>query len=250
MEKAKLGNISYGEQYINTRRNAIRKELIKTSKNIDSGVIDTISDEDLKILFYLYDKYFFENYFINNFKGTINFALSRRMSKSAGSTTALKSNWAMPEEKEKYEIKIGVNFLFQYYELSREKTVAGIKTEDSLHALLITFEHELIHLIEFYLFGNSSCKKRRFKTMAENFFGHKGVYHSLITKSEILSSNYGLKIGDKVSFVHKNKIKYGYIYRINKRATIYFLDRKGIYIDSKGNRYLKAYISLELLKKE
>lgn len=250
MDKEKLANIRYGELYINTIRSSLREEFIETSSNIRSGVIERISEEDLKILFYLYNKYFFKNYFINKFKGTITFSLSKRMSKSAGITTSLKSNWIMPEEKEKYEIKIGVNFLFQYYELSREKTVAGIKTEDSLHALLITFEHELIHLIEFYLFGYSSCKKRRFKTLAESFFGHKGVYHSLITKSEILSNNYNLKIGDKVRFVHKNKIKYGYIYKINKRATIYFPDRKGNYIDSKGNRYLKTNISLELLKKE
>lgn len=250
MDKEKLANICYGELYINTSRNSLRQEFIETSSNIKSGVIERISEEDLKKLFYLYNKYFFENYFIDKFKGTITFSLSKRMSKSAGITTALKSNWTIPEEKKKYEIKIGVNFLFQYYELSREKTVAGIRTEDSLHALLITFEHELIHLIEFYLFGNSSCKRRRFKTMAENFFGHKGVYHSLITNSEILSNNYGLKIGDKISFVNKNKIKYGYIYKIDRRATIYFLDRKGTYIDSKGNRYSKAHISLELLKKE
>jgi len=250
MDKEKLANVSYEEVYINTSKNALRKEFINNSKNIDSGEINRISTEDLEILFCLYDKYFFQNYFIKKFKGTITFSLSKRMSKSAGITISLKSNMALPEEKEKYEIKIGVNFLFQYYELSREKTVAGIKTEDSLHALLIIFEHELIHLIEFYLFGNSSCNKKRFKTMAKNFFGHKGVYHSLVTKSEILSNNYGLKIGDRVSFVHKNKVKYGYIYRINKRATVYFLDGKGIYVDSKGNRYLKLYISLELLKKE
>lgn len=249
MWKKSLIEIRYTENEIEEKRSSLRKEFIKLSSNISNGKINLIGKEDLEILFDLYDKYFFYNFFKNNFRGSIIFSLSKKMSKSAGKTISLRNNFVLSEVEQRYEIRVGVNFLFQYYELKREKIVGGIKTKDSLHALLIILEHELIHFLEFYVFGKSSCKGVRFKELAKNIFGHREVYHSLPTASEITGSNFGFNVGDKVSLIYKNKINHGYIYRINKRATVMILSKTGNYIDNKGNRYEKLYIPLESLNK-
>ncbi|MFU0824972.1 SprT-like domain-containing protein [Clostridium sp.] len=249
MEKKELIKTTYLESEIENKRHLLRNEFIYISNNINHGQIKKILVEDLQLLFNLYDKYFFNYYFNKFFKGNITFSLSKRMSRSAGKTIIPKTNPILEEEKQRYEIRIGVNFLFQYYELDREKIVAGVKTEDSLHALLMVFEHEIIHLIEFYVFGNSSCKNKRFKTIAKNIFNHKDVYHSLPTNGEIACESLGIKIGDKVSFLHEEEIKNGIVNRINKRAAIMVLDNKGNYIDGQGNRYSKYYVPLNKIRK-
>ncbi|KYH29004.1 MULTISPECIES: SprT-like domain-containing protein [Clostridium] len=249
MKKKELIKIIYLESEIENKRHLLRSEFIYRSNNIKHGQISKISAEDLELLFNLYDKYFFNDYFKKFFKGTLDFSLSKRMSRSAGKTIIPKINPILEEEKQRYEIRIGVTFLFQYYELDREKIVAGVKTEDSLHALLMVFEHEIIHLIEFYIFGSSSCKNKRFKTIAKNIFNHKDVYHSLPTSREIVHESLGIKIGDKVSFLHEEEIKNGIVNRINKRATIMVLDSRGNYIDGQGNRCIKYYVPLNKIRK-
>lgn len=244
-----LAMISLDEGEIECKNGSIREEFLRESINIKSGVIHKISEEDLKLLFKLYDKYFFSSYFANNFGGNLKFSLSKKMSRSAGKTIVPRNIGKLPEEKKKFEIRIGTSFLFQYYEINREKVVGGIITKDSLHALFTVMEHEIIHFLEFYLFGNSSCKRDRFKKMANNIFGHKDVYHSLPTKGEINTSNLGFFPGDNITFVYKGKNIKGFIYKINKRAAVMVLNNKGNYVDKEGNRYSKYYVPMNLMKK-
>jgi hypothetical protein len=247
--KVVLAKIIYKATEIQNKKLLLRKEFLYNSINIDSGEVKKISEEDLRILFELYDKYFFDSYFKDKFKGNIKFSLSKRMNKSAGKTIVPKNISVLSEEKQSFEIRIGVNFFFQYYDLKREKIVGGIITSDSLHALLTVFEHELIHFLEFYTFGKSSCKGKRFKDIAFNIFGHKDVYHSLPTNSEVLRKDLNISPGDSVCFSHDGKSFKGIIYRINKRATVMVLNNRGNYVDSKGNRFNKFYVPIQLLSK-
>ena len=109
-------------------------------------------------------------------------------------------------------------------------------------------EHEIIHLIEFMVFNKSSCAKPQFKLICSNIFGHKAVKHQLITRAEIAQVEHNLKIGDRVEFEFEGKIQRGFVNRITKRATVMVPDRAGNFIDSKGKRYLKFYIPVELLR--
>lgn len=247
--KVKLTTINYKEPEIRAKKALLREEFLNDSINISSGEIERISEGDLEILFRLYDKYFFNNYFKEKFTGKLKFSLSRRMNKSAGKTIVPKNISTLSEEKQSFEIRIGVNFFFRYYDLEREKIVGGIVTSDSLHALLTVYEHELIHFLEFYIYGNSSCKGERFKKIAFNIFGHKDVYHSLPTSREILSKNLNIHPGDSVCFNHDGKSFKGIIYSINKRAAVMVLNNRGNYVDSKGNRFDKFYVPLQLLRK-
>jgi hypothetical protein len=200
-------------------------------------------------MFDLYDFVFFNYWFKKNYKGKISFTLSKRMTKSAGFTICPKNISEIKQEKLVIEIRIGVNLFFQYASLDGSKIVCGIKTNNSLEALQLVFEHELCHVIEFLNFHTSNCKGKRFKTISNTLFGHTESYHKLPTVRQIAREELGLRIGDVVAFDFKGKFIEGLIYNINKRATVIVKDKKGDFIDNKGNRYLKFYVSLDKLIK-
>ncbi|APC41448.1 hypothetical protein [Clostridium estertheticum] len=237
-----IKDLKYYDSEIIIKRNNIRNMFISKSKNVKTGDIQCMSNDDLKILFHLYDEEFFNFYFRRNFKGTLKFSLSTRMTSAAGKTIYSRKIKLLEESEETYEIRMGIKFFFQYYKVERDKIVSGIKTKDSLEAFQIVFEHELCHLIELHLYKESSCKKIRFKTMVHNMFYHTDVVHQLPSQKEIISQEYGLKIGQKVSFLNDGNKYNGFIYKINKRATVMVKDNKGTYRDDIGNKYSKWYV--------
>ena len=237
-----IKDLKFSKEEIIEKRNAVRNKFIIKSKNVNTGDIQCMSNEDLKILFDLYDEEFFHDYFSRSFKGSLTFSLSTRMTSAAGKTIYSRKIKQLQEAEEFYEIRMGIKFFFQYYKVERDKIVSGINTKDSLEAFQIVFEHELCHLIELHLYKESSCKKLRFKTMVNRIFAHTEVYHQLPSQKEIISENYGFKIGQKVSFVNEGKKYSGFIYKINKRATVMVKDKKGTYRDREGNTYAKWYV--------
>ena len=247
MRNENIKYLEYSRSEIIEKRNTIRNKFIVKSINVKNGNIQCMSNEDLKILFYLYDEEFFNNYFSKSFKGSLNFSLSTRMTSAAGKTMYSRKIKLLSEAEESYEIRMGIKFFFQYYKVDRDKIVSGINTKDSLEAFQIVLEHELCHLIELHFYKESSCKKLRFKTMVNNLFAHTDVYHQLPSQKEIISQKYGLIVGQKVSFVNSGKKYSGFIYKINKRATVMVKDSKGTYRDGYGNAYSKWYVQLEKL---
>ncbi|MBU3153420.1 hypothetical protein [Clostridium estertheticum] len=237
-----IKDLKYYDSEIIIKRNNIRDLFISKSKNVKTGDIQCMSNDDLKILFHLYDEEFFDFYFRRNFKGTLKFSLSTRMTSAAGKTIYSRKIKLLEGSEETYEIRMGIKFFFQYYKVERDKIVSGIKTKDSLEAFQIVFEHELCHLIELHLYKESSCKKIRFKTMVHNMFAHTDVVHQLPSQKEIISEKYGLIIGQKVSFLNDGNKYNGFIYKINKRATVMVKDNKGTYRDEIGNKYCKWYV--------
>jgi hypothetical protein len=233
---------------IDKKREEVSELLMQRSPNINNETVSTLSTADLNLLFQLYDQVFFENRFGESFKGKLKFSLSKRMTKSAGLTLCPKNINKIEPEKLTIEIRIGVDFFFHYGLVGGKKTVCGIQTNSSQEALLLVFEHELCHVIEFIHFKKSSCKGKRFKTIAGNLFGHTESFHKLPTNRQIANQKLGLKIGDTVSFTSKGKSLTGIIYNINKRATVMVRNHKGPLIDNRGNRYSKYYVPLTLLE--
>lgn len=237
------------EIYINNNRYEISKLLMEKSSNIKNNIISTIAVADLKLIFDLYDYKFFGSWFKNNFKGTIKFSLSKRMSKSAGLTLCPKNLGNIREEDLVIEIRLGVNFFFQYNAIEGTKKVCGVKTKSGLEAMLLVFEHELCHVIEFVNFGASSCKQERFKSIANNLFGHTESYHALPTNQEIIREKLGFNVGELVAFEFNGELLRGILYRINKRGTVMVRDKKGTHLDKAGNRYTKYYVPYTVIKK-
>lgn len=239
--------IKYTKDEIESRRKAISMKLIHASSNIKCNNIVKLSPEDLRILLEIYDDVFLENWIAINYKGRLQFSLSKRMSKSAGKTICTKNLDKERPEFTVIEIRIGVEFLFNYDSLESDKRVCGIKTQNNLEALMLVFEHELCHMIEFVKFGSSKCSGERFKKLAQSIFGHTQSYHELPTVRKIAQQNYGLNVGCNVWFDFEGKDLKGIIYKLNKRATVMVLDKNGTYSDSQGNRYSKYYVPYQEL---
>ncbi|PKM81022.1 MAG: hypothetical protein CVU89_10765 [Firmicutes bacterium HGW-Firmicutes-14] len=242
-------NLKQKAKNILHKRLEVSRLLIQTSPNIDSGDIRAISPVDLQLLFQLYDKIFFDNWFKTKFRGKFKFSLSRRMTRSAGHTKCPKNKDRIKPEDLTIEIRISIDFLFHYDLVEGNKAVGGIATSNSLEALQLVFEHELCHAIEYICFGKSNCSKDRFKSIVGNLFGHTGEFHSLPTNMQIASQKMGLKPGDAVSFPFKGNKLHGTLYRINKRAVVMVKDKQGTFSDKQGNRYAKYYVPLEVLEK-
>ena len=232
---------------IDRMRTQVTDQLLKKSSNINSTHLTAISTSDLQLLFNLYDEAFFENWFRDNFKGKMKFSLSRKMTRSAGKTMCPKNIGTIRPEELVLEIRIGIDFFLLNEQGGKSNTVCGLKANSSLEALQLVFEHELCHVIEFLLFHKSSCKYARFKTMANNVFGHTDSYHKLPTHKQIAGKLYGFKIGDTVSFEYKQKRLTGLLYSIHKRAAVLVPDKNGVLVDRRGIRYTKYYVPLPKL---
>lgn len=249
-KRMNLSTISLTSEEITAKRAEITKRFLAHSANIRTPQITRISVLDLRFLFELYDEVFLQSYFKNQFPGMIKFSLSPRLTRSAGKTLCPKNIGKMKPQDVVIEIRMGLSFFFKYDEINSAKVVCGLPTANSLEAFQLVFEHELCHVLEFLVFHSSSCAQKRFKTIARQLFGHTESYHKLPTQSAIAQEKFGLKIGDTVSFSFEGETKRGVLYRINKRATIMVHDRKGVYVDKKGNRYAKYYVPLRYLEKD
>ncbi len=249
MQHNNLMNIQYQVSEITQKRATIRETFITRSPYVNDGAINRIANSDLEMLFKLYDAFFLGDYFKKFFPGNLRFSLSTRMTRSAGKTNYPRNLAVLPAEQREYEIRMGISFFFNYNQLHRDKKVNGINTKDALEALQLVFEHEIVHLLELHCCGESSCHKKRFKGLAKNIFGHTDSYHHLPTEKEIACTKYGFNAGDQVCFRHGGKEYKGFIYRVNKRATVMVPDKAGLFQDQRGKKYSKWYIPIPDLGK-
>ena len=242
-------NIRYDLKTINEKRIQIKNLLYDKSENIKSENFNKVSEKDLYILFDLYDEIFLEGWFKQNFKGKIKFILSRQLTRAAGNTRTKKNIAQIQNDEMEFEVKISLNHLSNFYKIDRVKYVGGIEANSVLDSLLLVFEHELCHVIEFIVMKKSSCNKKPFKDLIYNLFGHTESTHKLVGTNEVNIQEFGLKPGDSVKFLFKGKYIIGFIQKINKKATIMSPDKQGNYIDKLGKRYKKFYVPLDSLVK-
>ncbi|MDD4781804.1 MAG: hypothetical protein PHT02_14540 [Tissierellia bacterium] len=242
-------NIKYDLKTIEQKRAFIKLKLFEKSANIKTENFNKISEKDLYILYELYDEVFLNNWFKKNFKGIIIFKLSKQLTRAAGNTRTKKNIDKIVPKDIEFEVKISLNHLMNFNKVDRTKYVGGIEAGSMLDSLMLVFEHELCHVIEFLVCFKSSCKKKPFKDLILNLFGQSESTHELISVKEVNLNKYGLKPGDSVKFLYDGKYINGFIQRINKRATVMCLDNSGNYIDKSGRHYRKYYVSLEFLMK-
>ncbi len=202
------------------KRALVAAELLTQSKTMKKSDFESISVNDLRCLFYMYDRHFLNSWFENNhYHGMPKHKLSRRMTRAAGTCSR-----RFAKVRYHYEITISVDFLFNHGRLGDSASANGIVTHSSLEALQAVYEHELCHLLEFLYFGDSECKKARFKALANQIFGHTSSYHDLPTYSKIAHMEKGILIGDQVRFDYEGRILQGRVNRITKRATVETVD--------------------------
>ena len=233
-----LHKITYSEEF--TRK--IYQQVLTDSSYLDAGNFTRISVLDLKLIFQLYDKIYFNNFFLKDYKKIIKFDLSDRKIKTGGKV-------AYNKIRDDYKIVLSSFLIFKSFQDNhRSIKVNGITCKDRLEATMRILEHEIIHLLELLLYGSTSCAKPRFKELSHRIFNHTEQTHQLVTQPEIAHKYYDLRVGDSVSFVFNRKRHCGVINRINKRATVMVKNDTGEWKDSNGMRYSKFYIPLEGLE--
>ncbi|WP_291722999.1 SprT-like domain-containing protein [Bernardetia sp.] len=245
----KLLNYKYTNEEIEQRFDKIRQQVFIQSKQIKTENFSVVSNDDIKLIFNLYDTHFFDNYFKENeVTSKMAFDWSKKMTSAGGKLMYYKVTKQNPVQ---FRMRISAYLIFNSFKNDSAKTVnlAGFQTKNRLEALMHVIEHEIIHLVEFLAFGDSSCRKDNFKKLANHIFGHTAFTHQLLTGRMEALKEYDLKVGDWVNFSFDGKEYTGFIHRITKRATVMALDKNGEYKDNKGNRFKKYYILLKYLKK-
>lgn len=242
-------NIKYDLNTINNKRERIKTKLYEQSQNITAIDFTKVADNDLYILYNLYDEFFLDSWFKDNFKGKIKFKMSKQLSRAAGNTKTKKNIGALKPEDIEFEIKISVNHLTNFDKIDRSKFVGGIEVKNKLDSLLLVFEHELCHVIEFLFYKKSDCNKQNFRNLIFNLFGQIEATHKLVSVREANYKEYGFLPGDKVIFNNDSSEFNGIITKINKRATVMSPSLYGKYVDKTGQHYTKYYVPLSCLVK-
>ncbi|MBP7563287.1 MAG: hypothetical protein KA886_05805 [Candidatus Cloacimonetes bacterium] len=193
-------------------------------------------------LMYLYDSIFFDCYLVKNLEIAID--LSRRMTRSAGIT---KFN----RRTRHFEIVFSIPLLLHTFKENKGRSfdVNGLPCSSPAQALMRVMEHELVHVLEFVLKGNSSCSKQDFRIIAWRLFGHTQTRHAITNENQAVIKKSEFPVGQKVSFEYEQVEYQGVIHRITKRATVMVPSVRGTYLNEAGKRFAKFYVPLSMLKK-
>lgn len=234
------------EKNILLTREKIKEEFFSliSTKYREDDIGSFITSENINLLIKLYDINFLDNYLNNNLERNLKVSISNRMTRSAGKTIFKRYGAVLS-----CEIRVSIYLLSLIDERKSSVKICGIETSDVLEGLMLILEHELCHIIEFLLHGNSNCKAKRFKIMAWKLFRHTTSYHEILSYNKKINNCKSLNIrkGDKIKFIHR-KIEYiGIVVNINKRYTVMVEDISGIYEDKYGVKYNKWYVPIDLI---
>lgn len=225
--------------------------VLKQSRAIGTGNFARIHETDLEMLFECYDDRFFEGAIKRHLKQIgqpLRFRLSGKMTRAGGKTTREEMWNGKKLLNRKYEIAISTTLLFQTFKDNQQSVlVTGMRCTDRLQALQRIMEHEIIHLVEMMVWYHSDCMRKRFKSITQRLFGHLESNHQLTTVDERALAEFGIKVGDRVRFVHEGQSLSGFVNRITKRATVLVNHPKGE-LFSDGQRYIRFYVPIQNLK--
>lgn len=210
--------LKYDPETIKRKREQIKQVLLDSS--IDESLTD-LHINHLDLLFKLYDSEFFKGQLttqIGRRRGTLTFELSNRMKTSAGKCIMSNNDFI---------IRIAKHMLLQTFNNDSPSLVNGIPCENRVEALLLVFEHELIHLAIYSM--NMRLPKTPiysshgafFKQLALAYFQHTKVKHNLLSVAASFQTKTDFSINQQVSFVFKKQTLTGKITKLNpKRAAI------------------------------
>ncbi len=252
--RARLLAIAHPPDLVGRSTRRIYAEVLAQSAFIREGNFRAIGEDDLRLLFRIYDDHFFENLLGRMLReggsGEVTFRLSARMTKAAGKTIMTRPRSRSVDRPPVFEIAVSTLLLFQNFEgPGRPVSVGGLPCADRLEVLQRTFEHELLHLAEFLAWGTSSCLASRFHALSRRIFGHEGTTHDLVTPREFAAESFRIRVGDMVSFEHQGRRHLGRVNRITRRATVLVENPNGLSY-SDGHHYSAFYVPIPSLRKE
>ena len=111
--------------------------------------------------------------------------------------------------------------MFQtFHDVQRPVRVNGLLCRDRVEALQRVFEHELVHLLEMLIWFDPVARRRGSGDWPGAISATPPPEHDLITQGERASNRFGLRLGDRVTFVFEGVRRVGVVNRITRRATI------------------------------
>lgn len=232
-----------GEEWILERQRRVAADVLARSRYLLTADFALIHPGDLRLLFESYDEWFFGGACAAALNGrSLDFRLSRRMTKAGGKTT----RWVTPAGQECFEIAVATDMLFENFKPgNREVSACGIVCASRLDGLQRIFEHELVHLVEQLCWRESNCSADRFQDIAARFFGHRAHTHALVTRRERAAES-NIRVGAEVTFEFEGRRMSGRVNRVTKRATVLVEDADGA-LYSDGRRYKVYYVPVGLL---
>lgn len=247
-------------EQVRQRQRRIFDEVLQLSRWMDGPNFKRIDSDDLRRMVMLYDREFFAGQLLPLVgRERLRFGISSRMTRVAGklvthyhdrtSRRPLTAGAAGRQDTRRFEMVLSSTLLFQAFaDVDRPITVTGLRCHNRLEAMQRVCEHELVHLLEMFLWNDSSCSQSRFQNIAGRYFGHTEHRHDLITQSERAARNFDIRVGSIVQFTHEGKTIRGCVNRITRRATVLVEDRRGQRF-SDGRHYLRFYVPLEQLRR-
>lgn len=243
--------LQYSAEEIAALRAQVRDRLLREAPYVRQGNFIKVSDADVLLLFRLYDQLFLGNQLhalvVANTGVPLKLKVSGAMSSAGGKTTRYRQRRRDGSVQTSFVIAMAGRLLLNSFrEGDRPIHVSGHLCTDRVDAMMRIMEHELVHLIEMLTFGDSSCKRTRFMTLANRLFGHSHPTHGLVTLPERAAAS-GLRPGQQVEFSHDGVRHRGLLNRVGVRATVLVPDRRGRRY-SDGVHYAKFYVPTARLK--
>ncbi len=249
--KASLSRNTQAQREVRRYQRHVFEHVLLNSPNIRKPNFAQISVADLGHVFHATDEFFFGgkigSFFEHTYASPLSFRLSKRMTISGGMTTMVREYGARPSET-RFEIAVATTPLFETFNVDSQSTVGGLACRSRLEALQRIVEHEMVHLVELMLTGDSNCQAGPFRRFVKRNFGHVESNHELLTPRDVASRSLGIRCGDFVCFYRDGRRYQGLVNRITKRATVLVKDSSGVAY-SDGVCYRKFYVPLNQLKK-
>jgi hypothetical protein len=245
---------------IRGRQRRIFAEVLQLSRSMESPNFTRIDSDDLRRMTMLYDREFFNSQLLVLIgRDRLRCGISARMTRIAGKLVTHYADRAskkmtavqpqIRQDTRRFEMVLSSTLLFQAFgDVDRPITVTGLRCNNRLEAMQRVCEHELVHLLEMFLWNDSSCSQSRFQNIAGRFFGHTEHRHDLITQSERAARNFDIRVGARVRFSVEGKTLVGCVNRITRRATVLVEDARGERFTD-GRRYVRYYVPLEQLRR-
>ena len=253
---------------IEGRQRRIFEEVLQLSRSMRSANFTRIDSEDLRRMVMLYDREYFAGRLIAAIgRQRVRFGLSSRMTSVAGKLVTHypkrgarrigplpghlpgPNPSAAPADHRRFEMVLSSTLLFQAFaDVDRPITVTGLRCANRLEAMQRVCEHELIHLVEMFLWNDSCCSQGRFQGIVSRLFGHTDYRHDLITPRERAAQKFDIRVGTAVRFRFQNQWLTGRVNRITRRATVLVEAPHGEPFTD-GRRYIRYYVPLEQLQR-
>ena len=221
------------------KRRLILSHLTAADDGFSAVPVRSIKQATLDAMLRETDRSFLSGFLSGAYPG-LPVTLSSRMTSAAGKFVYRKKQFRRADA----EIRMSSDFLFR---LNRGPfSLNGLTVQSPQLAFLVVFEHEVVHAVEYALYGRTDHASR-FRSLAYGLFGHTDIRHSLPTRAQEQAER-GIAVGSRVRFTAQGRALSGIVTYIGKTATVMVPSPGGGYLDRAGNRYVKYRVPLSLLR--